>query len=137
MADVIWSERAELRNPVLVCAFKGWNDAGEAASAAVRYMHDQFDAFEVARIDPEEYFDFTAVRPMVRLSEGRTREIDWPGNVFTAARVAGADSDVVLLEGVEPSLRWRRFTEGVVEVAFRTLRKADGLVGTRTTSDSS
>ena len=121
VADVIWSERPELRNPVLVCAFKGWNDAGESASAAIGYMRDHFDSFEVARIDPEDYFDFTAVRPTVRLSEGRTREIDWPGNVFTAARVPGADGDVVLLHGVEPSLRWRHFSEGVIGVA-RELR---------------
>ena len=117
MPDVIWNDRRELRNPVLVCAFKGWNDAGEAATAAVNYMRDQFESFELARIDPEEFFDFTAVRPTVRLSEGRTREIEWPHNVFTAARVPGADGDVVMLHGIEPSLRWGRFTEGVVEVA--------------------
>jgi proteasome assembly chaperone (PAC2) family protein len=117
VADVIWSERPELHNPVLVCAFKGWNDAGEAASAAVRFMRDHFESTEVARIDPEDFFDFTAVRPTVRLSEGRTREIEWPGNVFTAARVPGAEGDLVILQGVEPSLRWGRFTEGVIEVA--------------------
>jgi proteasome assembly chaperone (PAC2) family protein len=117
VADVIWSERVELRNPVLVCAFKGWNDAGEAASAAVGYMRDRFESFELARIDPEEFFDFTAVRPTVRLSEGRTREIEWPSNVFSAARVPGAEGDLVMLNGVEPSLRWSRFTEGVIEIA--------------------
>ena len=121
VADVIWSERPELKSPVLVCAFKGWNDAGEAASAAVEFMRDHFDSFEIARIDPEEFFDFTAVRPTVRLSEGRTREIEWPGNVFTAARVPGADGDVVMLHGIEPSLRWGRFTDGVIEVV-RELR---------------
>jgi predicted ATP-grasp superfamily ATP-dependent carboligase len=114
--DLVWSERPQLRNPVLVVAFKGWNDAGEAASAALGYMHDHFESFEVARIDPEEFYDFTAVRPMVRLSEGRTREIDWPANVFTAARIPGAEADLVMLSGVEPSLRWRGFTENVVEV---------------------
>jgi predicted ATP-grasp superfamily ATP-dependent carboligase len=117
MADVIWTDRPELKSPVLVCAFKGWNDAGEAASAAVGFMRDHFDSFEIAHIDPEEFFDFTAVRPTVRLSEGRTREIDWPGNVFSAARVPGADGDVVMLHGIEPSLRWGRFTQGVIDVA--------------------
>ena len=117
MADVIWTERPELKSPVLVCAFKGWNDAGEAASAAVGYMRDHFDSFDVAKIDPEDFFDFTAVRPLVRLSRGRTREIEWPSNVFTAARVPGADGDLVILHGIEPSLRWRRFTEAVIEVA--------------------
>ena len=117
MADVSWSGRPELRNPVMVCAFKGWNDAGEAASAALSFIHDHFDPFEVAAIDPEEFYDFTAVRPNVRLAEGRTREIEWPSNVFSAARVPGAEGDLVILQGVEPSLRWGRFTEAVVGVA--------------------
>jgi predicted ATP-grasp superfamily ATP-dependent carboligase len=115
--DLVWSERPELRNPVLVCAFKGWNDAGEAASAAVGFMHDHFDSFEIARIDPEEFFDFSAVRPTVRLTEGRTREINWPENVFSAARIPGAEGDLVMLRGVEPSMRWRTFNDCVLDVA--------------------
>jgi predicted ATP-grasp superfamily ATP-dependent carboligase len=114
---VIWSERPKLRAPVLVCAFRGWNDAGEAASAALSFVQKRFDTVEIARIDPEEFFDFTAVRPTVRLTEGRTRVIEWPENVFTAARVQGADGDLVMLKGAEPSVRWRRFTEQVVGVA--------------------
>jgi predicted ATP-grasp superfamily ATP-dependent carboligase len=117
MADVIWSDRPQLRSPVLVCAFKGWNDAGEAASAALEFIHGRFEAAPVAAIDPEEFFDFTAVRPTVRLTEGRTRTIDWPSNQFSAARVPGAEGDLVMLQGVEPSLRWRRFSEGIIGVA--------------------
>ena len=114
MTDVIWGERPELRQPVLVCAFKGWNDAGEAASSALAFIRGAFDATEFARIDPEEFYDFTAVRPMVRLIDGRTRKIDWPGNTFSGATVPGAERDLVMLEGTEPSLRWRRFAEDVV-----------------------
>jgi predicted ATP-grasp superfamily ATP-dependent carboligase len=117
MTDVIWRERPELRAPVMVCAFKGWNDAGEAASAAVSYIRGSFDAREVGSIDPEEFYDFTAVRPTVKLVEGSTREIEWPENSFSVAPVPGAEGDLVLLEGVEPSLRWRRFTEDVVTAA--------------------
>ena len=117
MSDVIWSDRPKLRDPVMVCAFKGWNDAGEAASAAVSFIRGSFDASDVASIDPEEYYDFTAVRPTVRLTEGRSREIDWPDNTVSVAVVPGADSDLVLLQGTEPSLRWRRFTENVVTTA--------------------
>jgi len=117
MTDVIWRERPELRAPVLVCAFRGWNDAGEAATAALSYIKGSFDAHEVARIDPEEFYDFTAVRPSVRLTEGSVREIEWPENSFSVARVAGADGDLVLLQGVEPSLRWRRFTDDVISAA--------------------
>jgi proteasome assembly chaperone (PAC2) family protein len=117
MTDVIWRERPKLRAPVMVCAFKGWNDAGEAASAAVSYIRGSFDAREVGSIDPEEFYDFTAVRPTVKMVEGSTREIEWPENSFSVAPVPGAEGDLVLLEGVEPSLRWRRFTEDVVTAA--------------------
>jgi proteasome assembly chaperone (PAC2) family protein len=115
--DVIWRERPELREPVLVCAFKGWNDAGEAATAALSYIRGSFDAHEVARIDPEEFYDFTAVRPTVKVGDEGMREVEWPENSFAVAPVPGAEGDLVMLEGVEPSLRWRRFTEDVVGTA--------------------
>jgi proteasome assembly chaperone (PAC2) family protein len=117
MDHVEWRERPELRSPALVCAFQGWNDAGEAASAALGFLADSFDATEVATIDPEEYYDFTAVRPTVRLSEGQTRVIDWPENSLHAARVAGAERDLLLFQGVEPSLRWRGFSQTLIDMA--------------------
>jgi proteasome assembly chaperone (PAC2) family protein len=117
MTDLIWDRRPELRKPVMVCAFKGWNDAGEAASAALSFIRGSFHTEDVAQIDPEEYYDFTAVRPTVRLTEGRTREMDWPENKFSVAQVAGAEGDLVMLQGVEPSLRWRRFTDNVINTA--------------------
>ena len=117
MPDVIWTDRPDLRDPILVCAFKGWNDAGEAATAALSFVQDQFDASPIAEIDPEDFYDFTAVRPTVRLTEGRTREIDWPMNAITAARIPGAEGDLVMLHGVEPSLHWKRFTRTVVDLA--------------------
>ena len=120
MTDVRWSQRPALRAPVVVCAFKGWNDAGDAATAAVSYMHDHFDSFELAEVDPEEYFDFTAVRPTVSLDESAVRKIEWPSNSFSAARVPGAEGDLVMLRGAEPSLRWRRFCDAVIEVARAT-----------------
>ena len=101
----------------MVCAFKGWNDAGEAASAALSFIRGSFEASEVARIDPEEFYDFTAVRPTVRMTEGRTRHIDWPENHISVAEVPGAEGDLVMLQGVEPSLRWRRFTDSVIGTA--------------------
>jgi proteasome assembly chaperone (PAC2) family protein len=115
--DVIWRDHPRLRAPVMVCAFKGWNDAGEAASAAVSFINDRFESNEVAQIDPEDFYDFTAVRPTVRLTEGTTREIDWPQNTVWAAPVPGAEGDLVTLRGVEPSLHWRRFTDNVISVA--------------------
>src|SRR5215210_5304913 len=117
MTDVIWRERPELRAPVMVCAFKGWNDAGEAATAALSYIRGSFEARDIADIDPEEYYDFTAVRPTVRLTEGDVRKIEWPENKIAVAPVQGADGDLVLFQGVEPSLRWKRFTDEVIGVA--------------------
>jgi proteasome assembly chaperone (PAC2) family protein len=117
MQDVIWSARPKLRKPVMVCAFKGWNDAGEAASAAVAFIRESFEANDVASIDPEEFFDFTAVRPTVRLTEGLTREIDWPTATVSAAPVPGAEGDLVMFQATEPSLRWRRYTDNLVATA--------------------
>jgi proteasome assembly chaperone (PAC2) family protein len=117
MDHVQWRDRPELRSPVLVCAFKGWNDAGEAATAALGFLVDSFDAQEVARIDPESFYDFTAVRPTVRMDDGQTRVIEWPANTIYAAQVGGTDHDLLLLQGIEPSLRWREYTAMVVELA--------------------
>jgi predicted ATP-grasp superfamily ATP-dependent carboligase len=117
MTEVIWEERPELRAPIMVCAFEGWNDAGAAATAALAYIRGSFDSREVASIDPEDFYDFTAVRPTVKLVEGSSREIEWPENSFSVAPVPGAEGDLVMLQGVEPSLRWRRFTDYVVTAA--------------------
>jgi proteasome assembly chaperone (PAC2) family protein len=114
---VQWHYKPNLRDPIIVCAFKGWNDAGEAASAAVQFLCEEFGANPLADIDAEEYYDFTAVRPTVRLVEGRSRAIDWPENSFHAAHVPAADRDLIMLGGVEPSLRWKAFCDDVLEVA--------------------
>src|SRR3954447_2221147 len=118
--SVEWQDRPSLREPIIVSAFKGWNDAGEAASAAVQFLCEAFDAEPLATIDPQDYYDFTAVRPTVRLVEGRSRAVDWPENSFHAARVPSADRDLIMLEGVEPSLRWKAFCDDVNEVADGT-----------------
>ena len=116
MEHVVWSSRPRLRSPVLIAAFTGWNDAGDAASLAVKYLGDGWDADPVASIDPEEFFEFQATRPQVRLVDGESREIDWPANDFHAAVVDGPN-DIVLLLGTEPQLKWRRFCAEVLEVA--------------------
>src|SRR3954453_7557933 len=118
--SVEWQDRPSLREPIIVSAFKGWNDAGEAASAAVQFLCEAFDAEPLATIDPEDYYDFTAVRPTVRLVEGRSRAIDWPENSFHAARLPSADRDLIMLTGVEPSLRWKAFCDDITEVAQGT-----------------
>ena len=101
--------------PVLVVAFTGWNDAGDAASTAVRTLVTSTSARAIAEIDPEIFTDFATVRPHVRLDEQRNREIVWPTVGVWAASLPG--TDVVLMLGPEPALRWRLFSEQIVELA--------------------
>ena len=118
MPPLRWERRPDgLRAPALVCAFKGWNDAGEAASSALTFMGASLDATRFATIDPEEFLDFQATRPNVRLVDGLSREIEWPEWEIYEARVPRAPRDLILLSGPEPSMRWRRFTATVVELA--------------------
>ena len=118
MADELRIDhRPELEHPVLVAAFRGWNDGAQAASLAAGYLAKTWGAERFAEIEPENFFDFQATRPHVSLEEGLTRRIDWPETVFYHARPEGLDRDVVLLLGIEPNLRWRTFTELVVDLA--------------------
>jgi len=110
-------ERPSLERPVLITAFRGWNDGGQGASLAGGYLARAWDATRFAEIDPEEFYDFQATRPHVSLEEGLTRRIDWPENAFYYSRVPGTDRDAVLLLGIEPNLRWRTFSDLVVGLA--------------------
>jgi proteasome assembly chaperone (PAC2) family protein len=109
--------RPELTRPVLIAAFRGWNDGAQAASLAAGYLAKTWGAKQFADVDPEGFFDFQATRPHVSLEEGVTRRIDWPETAFYHARPDGLDRDVVLLLGIEPNLRWRTFTDLLVGVA--------------------
>jgi predicted ATP-grasp superfamily ATP-dependent carboligase len=109
--------RPELERPVMVAAFRGWNDGAQAASLAAGYLAKTWGAERFAEVEPEGFFDFQATRPHVSLVEGLTRRIDWPETVFYHARPDGLDRDVVLLLGIEPNLRWRTFTDLVVGLA--------------------
>ena len=108
----------ELEKPILLAAFRGWNDAGDAASFAASHLARVWSAQKIASIDPEEFYDFQAVRPQVELVDGMTRKITWPANDFSAARL-GAPHDVILLVGTEPNVRWKTFSKLVIEVARR------------------
>jgi proteasome assembly chaperone (PAC2) family protein len=109
--------RPELTRPVLVAAFRGWNDGAQAATLAAGYLAKTWGAERFAEVDPEDFFDFQATRPHVSLEEGLTRRIDWPETAFYHARPDGLDRDVVLLLGIEPNLRWRTFGDLVVGLA--------------------
>jgi proteasome assembly chaperone (PAC2) family protein len=117
MDNVRWDRSPKLRRPVLVCAFKGWNDAAESATAALSFVSTKWDAERLGAIDPEEFYDFQVTRPTVRMSEGRTREIEWPELVVESASREGAERDVVFLSGAEPNLRWKGFSATVIAAA--------------------
>lgn len=110
-------ERPKLERPILVGAFRGWNDGGQAATLAAGYLVRLWDARKFADIDPELFVDFQATRPTVSLEEGRTRKIEWPESAFYRGRIPGTDRDAVILVGVEPNYRWRTFTELVADLA--------------------
>jgi predicted ATP-grasp superfamily ATP-dependent carboligase len=111
------SRRPTLQRPVLIAAFRGWNDGGQGASLAGGYLAKLWQARRFADIDPEGFFDFQATRPHVSLEEGVTRRIDWPENAFYHARVEGFDYEPVLLLGIEPNVRWRTFADLIVGLA--------------------
>src|SRR5438128_25493 len=118
MADELRiSTRPTLRRPLMIAAFRGWNDGGQGASLAGGYLAKTWEAARFAEIEPEGFFDFQATRPHVSLVEGLTRRIDWPDNAFYHASVPGLGRDAVLLLGIEPNLRWRTFAELVVQLA--------------------
>jgi predicted ATP-grasp superfamily ATP-dependent carboligase len=115
--DLRISERPSLERPILIAAFRGWNDGGQGASLAAGYLAKIWDAERFADLDPEHFYDFQATRPHVSLVEGLTRRIDWPENVFYHCRVPGLDRDAVLLLGIEPNLRWRTFGDTIIQLA--------------------
>ena len=118
MASLAWEQRPELRRPVLVAGFEGWNDAASAASEAAGWLTRQFGATKMASMDPEEHFDFQSARPTVELVDGVTRDLTWPANEFFAVPVDARD--LVVLRGIEPNLRWPSFCREVLGVASET-----------------
>jgi proteasome assembly chaperone (PAC2) family protein len=114
MSELNVSFVPELRRPVLVAAFRGWNDGGQGASLAGGYLAKQWEAARFAEIEAENFYDFQATRPHVSLEEGMTRRLDWPDNGFFHAEIPGTDRDAVILLGTEPNLRWKTFAELVL-----------------------
>jgi proteasome assembly chaperone (PAC2) family protein len=117
MQPLLWEHRPDgLRAPALVCAFKGWNDAADAASSAITFITAALGGRRFATIDPEEFYDFQVTRPRIKLVDGRTRKIEWPAVELYEARIPRAPRDLLLLVGSEPSYRWRTFSSLIVEL---------------------
>jgi len=117
MSELIVSSRPDLRSPVLVAAFRGWNDGGQGATLGGGYLARQWGAESFAEIESENFYDFQAVRPHVSLEEGLTRKLEWPENTFLHAPIPGLDRDAVILLGVEPNLRWKTYSGLVLELS--------------------
>jgi predicted ATP-grasp superfamily ATP-dependent carboligase len=118
MQPLIWDRRPSgLRAPAMICAFQGWNDAGDAASSAVSFLARSLEAKRFARVDGEDFYDFQTNRPSIRLDENHHREISWPTVEIFEASAPRAPRDLVLVQGTEPSMRWRSFSANLVDLA--------------------
>jgi proteasome assembly chaperone (PAC2) family protein len=106
----------ELVDPVVIAAFEGWNDAGEAASGVIRHLEEIWGATPLAALDPDDYYDFQVTRPTVEMVDGQTRRISWPTTRLSVAKLPGSDRDVVLVHGIEPNMRWRAFCQDLVGI---------------------
>jgi hypothetical protein len=106
----------DLRSPIVIAAFAGWNDAGEAASAAVSHLHDALEATFIARIDPDDYYDFQVNRPVGTGDYLADLQVSWPTTWLSAGTVPGADVDLLLIRGIEPNMRWQTFTTELINL---------------------
>lgn len=117
LADLQWIGRPRLDQPVLLAAFRGWNDAGDAATSAAEHLSREWRTRPFAELDPESYYDFTVTRPTVHIDDDDVRNLTWPANRFSAARVPSSTTDVIILEGIEPHFRWNAYCRHVLGVA--------------------
>ncbi|WP_412539494.1 PAC2 family protein [Longispora sp. K20-0274] len=105
-----------LRSPIAIAAFEGWNDAADSATAAIEHLDAVWDARPIAAVDPDDYYDFQVTRPVISLVEGEARRIDWPTTQFLVATPPELERDIVLIRGIEPNMRWKAFSEDVLEM---------------------
>ncbi len=117
MSHLIRTGEPTLHQPVVLAAFEGWNDAGEAATFAAKFLAERWDATPFATIDPEEFFDFTSTRPHVQLDDEGQREVVWPATTLSSVSVPGTSVDAIVVVGSEPQLKWRTFCQEIVDVA--------------------
>lgn len=106
-----------LTDPVLIAAFEGWNDAGEAASATISHLREVWQAELLTELDPEEYYDYQVNRPMISVDESGVRQLEWPGTRIYIARVPLFPRDLVLVQGIEPNMKWQQFTRELLGLA--------------------
>ncbi len=110
----VFSDLPELVDPIMVAAFEGWNDAGEAATAAVDHLADLWDATSLAEVDPEDFYDYQVNRPMITVDDEGVRRLDWPSTSISIVRTPAAPRDLVLVRGIEPNMRWKGFVAEIL-----------------------
>lgn len=106
-----------LHNPVMIAAFEGWNDAGGASTAVLEHLARVWEAEPFAALDPEDYYDFQVNRPSVGLDPDNHRRVTWPTTRLLAAHVPSIGRDVIIVDGIEPSMRWRSYSIELLECA--------------------
>lgn len=119
VSDLVWQSQPILRRPILLLAFEGLFDAAEAATDALAWIRDRTESTEIAQIDPEEYFNFQQARPLVRTDDAGGRTLSWPTTKIFACKTDDV-RDLVVMTGIEPHLKWRSFSDQIVEVARRS-----------------
>ena len=106
-----------LTDPVMIAAFEGWNDAGEAASSTIAHLREVWQAELLTELDPEEYYDYQVNRPHISLDDSGVRQLEWPATRVFIARMPLFPRDVVLIQGIEPNMRWQQFTRELLGLA--------------------
>lgn len=119
MTYVQYHAEPELRNPVLVAAFAGWNDAADAATAVVKFLSERWKPIKLAEIEPEDFFVFTETRPIIHYADGIERSITWPINQFSAHQSPFMSRDIILYQGSEPQLKWKTFSKQFLAICKR------------------
>ncbi|GAC1404712.1 MAG: PAC2 family protein [Ktedonobacteraceae bacterium] len=119
MSFIQYLSQPELRDPIMIVAFAGWNDAAESATTAVKFLIDKWKPTKFAEIDSEDFFVFTEARPTVKLVDGLQRAVVWPTNQFFAYTNPDLTHDIILFLGVEPQLKWKTFSETFLEACRR------------------
>jgi proteasome assembly chaperone (PAC2) family protein len=107
----------ELRNPIMIAAFEGWNDAGESAAGAISHLLTMWTHQQIAHLDPEEYYDFQVNRPSIKVDEKIVREIIWPNTRVFAVSTPHLENDFLIVKGIEPSMRWQSFVSELLDLA--------------------
>jgi len=112
-----YDELPVLVDPVMVCAFEGWNDAGDSASGAIAHLIQAWDAQFLTELDSEEYYDYQVNRPTISIDESGVRRLTWPGTRLYVARLPLSPRDVILVQGVEPNMKWQQFVREILALA--------------------